>query len=79
MTQARRPAFAREAGESRAALRALGRKPSWRNHAVVRALQQELAGLKVPSLESLLQPSSRHFIPGELCARLGLPGSDNAH
>jgi hypothetical protein len=67
-----------EAGESRAALRALGRKPSWRNHAVVRALQQELAGLEVPSLGSLLEPSRRHFIPDELCARLGLPVSIHA-
>jgi hypothetical protein len=68
-----------EAGESRAALLALGRRPSWRNHAVVRALQPDLAGLKIPSLESLLQPSSRHFIPDELCTRLGLPESDNGH
>ena len=68
-----------EAGESRAALLALGRRPSWQSHAVVCALQAELAGLEVPSLESLLQPSARHFIPDELCARLGLPESDGGH
>ena len=67
-----------EVGESRAALRALGRRPAWRQHTVVRTLQPELAGLEVPPLESLLQPSSHHFIPGEMCARLGLPESDDA-
>jgi len=67
-----------EAGESRAALRALARQPAWRTHAVVRALQPELEGVEVPSMESLLQPSSRHFIPAVMCARLGLPGSTGA-
>jgi hypothetical protein len=62
-----------EAGESRAALAALARQSAWRSHAVVRALQPELEQVEVPELESLLQPSDRHFIPSALCARLGLP------
>jgi len=67
-----------EAGESRAALEALARQPAWQSHAVVRALRPELDRLDVPLLESLLQPSSRHFIPAALCARLGLPESSRA-
>lgn len=62
-----------EAGESRAALRSLARHPAWRSHAVVRALQPELERVEVPELESLLQPSGRHFIPAALAERLGLP------
>jgi hypothetical protein len=62
-----------EAGESRAALRALGLRPPWRAHAVVRALLAELEQVEVPSMETLLLPSARHFIPAELCVRLGLP------
>jgi hypothetical protein len=62
-----------EAGESRAAMQALGQHPAWRNHAVVRALQSDLAGVEVPDLDSLVRPSTRHFIPARLSARLGLP------
>jgi len=52
-----------EAGESRAALAALGSIERWREHAVVRALQDELGSVAVPQLESLLRPAGRHFIP----------------
>jgi hypothetical protein len=62
-----------EAGESRAALRALGGTPAWSGHAVVRALQPELDRVEVPALAALLATSDRHFIPAGLCARLGLP------
>jgi len=62
-----------EAGESRAALQSLARHPAWQSHAVVSALQPELKRVEVPDLDSLLQPSGRHFIPGALAARLGLP------
>ena len=64
-----------EAGESRAAMRALARQPAWRGHAVVRALQSDLAHVEVPDLESLVRPSARHFIPARLCAQLGLPAA----
>jgi hypothetical protein len=67
-----------EAGESRAALRALACDPAWRSHAVVRALQPELERVEVPALESLLQASPRHFIPAAWCARLGLPETTRA-
>lgn len=66
-----------EAGESRAALAALARSPAWRDHAVVRALAPELQGLEVPDLDGLLRPAARHFIPPDVCARLGLP--ERAH
>jgi hypothetical protein len=62
-----------EAGESRAAMQALARQPDWCGHAVVRALQSDLTRVEVPDLESLIQPSARHFIPAGLSARLGLP------
>lgn len=62
-----------EAGESRAALAALGRLPAWQSHAVVRTLQPELERVDVPALDRLLQPSSRHFVPAALSMRLGLP------
>jgi hypothetical protein len=32
-----------------------------------------LKRVEVPDLDSLLQPSGRHFIPAALAARLGLP------
>jgi hypothetical protein len=62
-----------EAGESRAALAALGRLPAWQSHAVVSTLQPELERVEVPALERLLQPSSRHFVPAALSMRLGFP------
>jgi hypothetical protein len=62
-----------EAGESRAAMRALGRREAWRDHAVVRALQPDLGRVEVPALEALLQPCARHFIPDGIRARLALP------
>jgi hypothetical protein len=62
-----------EAGESRAALLELGRRPEWRGQTVVRALQAELGRVGVPPLGALLEPSGRHCIPHELCTRLGLP------
>jgi hypothetical protein len=52
-----------EAGESRAALAALGQKSEWRQHAVVRALSADLESVEVPDLDSLLKPGGRHFIP----------------
>ncbi len=58
-----------EMGESRAALAALAKKPEWKDKAVVRKLAPELAGLEVPSLESLLQPSASHSIPKALLPR----------
>ena len=67
-----------EAGESRAALRALGQRSDWRGHAVVRALKSELSRVETPSMESLLQPSSRHFVPAGLGASLGLPNAAHA-
>lgn len=67
-----------EAGESRAAMVALGQRAPWRAHSVVRALQPELARVAVPSMESLLQPSVHHFIPQALCGRLGLAESPRA-
>lgn len=65
-----------EAGECRAALAELSRRPAWRDHAVVRALAPELESVEIPSLETLLQASPRHFIPPGVCARLGLPEPD---
>ena len=62
-----------EAGESRAAMQALGRQEPWRNHVVVRALRSDLAAVEVPDLESLVRPSARHFIPPRLSALIGLP------
>ena len=52
-----------EAGESRAALAALGSMDRWKDHAVVRALQPDLRSVSVPDFETLLQPAGRHFIP----------------
>ena len=62
-----------EAGESRAALAALARDEAWRQHAVVRALAPELAGLEVPDMRDLLLPSARHFVPAAIAHALGLP------
>lgn len=59
-----------EAGESRAAMAALGRDPGWAGHVVVQALQPELLRVEVPTLDELLLPASRHFIPPSLFARL---------
>ena len=59
-----------EAGESRAALAALGDRRDWREHAVVRALLPELNAVDIPSLGTLLQASGRHFIPVALCERM---------
>jgi len=66
-----------EIGESRAALLALAREPAWRDRAVVRALRQELDTVETPAMADLLRPSARHFIPEQLCARLGLPPSSH--
>jgi hypothetical protein len=67
-----------EAGESRAALAALSRRADWTGHALVRLLVPELSAVEVPSLESLLRPLPRHFIPERLYARLQLPGASDA-
>ena len=63
-----------EAGESRAALAALGKNKQWMRHAIVRALLPELEQMEVPSLDSLLRPSGRHFIPAHLYDRMDIPG-----
>ena len=55
-----------EAGESRAALAALGTQTAWKDHAVVKALLPELAQVVVPSMETLLQPAANHYIPRSL-------------
>jgi UDP-N-acetylmuramoylalanine--D-glutamate ligase len=59
-----------EAGESRAALAALGERRDWREHAVVRALLPGLSAMEFPSLQILLQPSGQHFIPAVLRERM---------
>jgi hypothetical protein len=59
-----------EMGESRAVLAALATKPAWKDKTLVRKLAPELAGLEVPSLEALLQPSASHSIPKALMPRL---------
>lgn len=67
-----------EAGESRAALAALARRPEWCDHAVVCALRPELEGFEVPGLDRLLTPSASHFIPPAIARRLRLPEADDA-
>lgn len=57
-----------EAGESRAAMAALGSRSEWRQHAIVRILLPELEGLVVPQLEDLLRPIDEHFIPPSIQA-----------
>ena len=59
-----------EAGESRAAMAALGADRGWSGHVVVRTLADELARVEIPALDKLLQPAGRHFIPPDLAARL---------
>jgi hypothetical protein len=59
-----------EAGESRAAMAALAANPDWSSHIVVRALADELGQVEIPSLDQLLQPAGRHFIPPGLAGRL---------
>lgn len=59
-----------EAGESRAAMAVLAQRPRWRDHAVVRALGADLDRVAVPSMEDLLKPSTRHFIPAEILKSL---------
>lgn len=55
-----------EAVEARAAVRALAGDRRWREHAAVQHLASELAGLEVPSLESLCRSGGDHLIPAEL-------------
>ncbi|MCU0988996.1 MAG: UDP-N-acetylmuramoyl-L-alanine--D-glutamate ligase [Xanthomonadales bacterium] len=62
-----------EAGESRAALVELAAREAWRDHVIVRRLAPEAARVEAPRLETLLQPSARHFIPDAISRRLGLP------
>jgi UDP-N-acetylmuramoylalanine--D-glutamate ligase len=61
-----------EAGESRAALAALGASREWGEHAVVRALFPELDQLDVPDPDTLLRPWGRHFIPTHLLRRMNV-------
>ena len=61
-----------ETGESRAALLALTGRPRWAAHSVVQALRKEVEKAPVPSMEELLKPSAKHFIPPEIVQ--ALPG-----
>lgn len=66
-----------EAGESRAALAALGSMGPWKEHAVVKALMPDLRAVSVPDLDALLQPAGRHFIPQAILSASDLlNGSD---
>jgi hypothetical protein len=64
-----------EAGESRAALAALGQRREWSEHAVIRALLPELGAVDIPSLEALLRPSGRHWIPAAIFERMDPTGA----
>jgi hypothetical protein len=44
----------------------------------VKTLSPELERVEVPAMEGLLQPADRHFIPPDICTRLGLPESGHA-
>ena len=59
-----------EAEEARAAVLALAGQSDWKDHVVVRELNERLAGIEVPSLETLCRPGGPHRIPEEL---LGAP------
>jgi hypothetical protein len=59
-----------EAGESRAAMAELSRRPGWRDREVVRVLREELRFVDVPPLEQLLTPRSRHFMPASIGSAL---------
>lgn len=61
-----------EAGESRAALAALGSRQGWSEKAVVQALLPELEEVGAASLDVLLERSGRHFIPHEILERLAV-------
>ena len=61
-----------ETGESRAALATLLERSEWSDHAVVRALSPDLGAVDVPTLNTLLQASEAHCIPGVITA--ALPG-----
>lgn len=63
-----------EIGECRAALAALGANDAWRDHAVILELLPELAGREVPTLQSLLRPGDKHFIPAAVAAGLESAG-----
>lgn len=54
-----------EADEARASVLALAQDPRWSDHHVVKALLPRLAGLAVPTLESLCQPHGPSLIPEE--------------
>ncbi len=53
-------------GECRAALSQLVADPKWRDHAVVKTLAPALETVEVPDLDTILQPSTRHFVPREI-------------
>ena len=59
-----------EVGESRAALAALSDRPAWQDHQVVRALQEQLKAVQIPSLATLFESSARHNIPSTITAAL---------
>lgn len=67
-----------EAGESRAAMAHLSRKPEWRDHAIVRLLQADLNRVGVPGLEGLMQPCAKHCIPVDLLKSLEEAGEFDA-
>jgi len=63
-----------EMGESRAAMAELANRTGWQDKYLVKKFAPELAKLSVPSLESLLTPSSKHQIPADLLSILpGIP------
>lgn len=55
-----------EADEARAAVVALAGQAAWKDHAVVIALMDRLAGVEVPSLDALCRPGGPHRIPEDL-------------
>jgi len=58
--------------ECRAAMLELGRRESWKDKAVVRALAAELAGPGAPPLDTLLAGRGEHCIPAEVAGRVDL-------
>ncbi len=55
-----------EADEARAAIVALAADVRWSSHVVVAALNERLAGIPVPDLDTLCRPQGPHLIPGRL-------------
>lgn len=60
-----------EAMEARAAVRALAKNRQWQEHVLVQRLHHALAGLDVPSLDSLCRSEGPHLIPAALLHAAG--------